>query len=128
MKKENLIIVVLVILAVALAFVAYREYNETNNLNEKISGLEDERSQLINERESLILENKDTMDKLFLLEQDVAKIYKTCINENACKGRYPGVSWYCNNVGDQAESITASHTCQCDVSCQLNATQIKNIN
>ncbi len=58
-----------------------------------------------------------------LLKDDVAKIYKTCITQNICKGHYPGVSWYCNNVGDEAVS-NPSHICVCDSSCNLNATQI----
>ena len=125
MKKEGWIIIILAIIAVALGILAFIHYTEINKLNSIISGLEDEKTNLMNEKETLILENKDLQDKLQLLEEDVKKIYKTCYNENTCKGHFPGVTWYCNNVGDVAPLSDASHTCVCDSSCQLNATEIK---
>jgi hypothetical protein len=125
MKREGWIITVLVIIAVVLGILAYTQYNETKNLNSIILRLEDEKANLIGEKETLITENKELRDKLQLLEEDVRAIYKTCIDGNACKGHYPGVTWYCNNVGDTTTILDASHTCVCDSSCQLNATEIK---
>jgi hypothetical protein len=62
-----------------------------------------------------------------MFENDLKELEKTCPTSNACKGRFPGISWKCNNVGDLADSATASHTCICTSDCILNITQIKNI-
>lgn len=88
-----------------------------------INSLNSEVTQLTTEKEGLNSQLSSLQKNYDLLKQDVAKIYKTCIIENACKGRYPGVTWYCNNVGDEVND--PSHTCICDASCKLNATEIK---
>ncbi len=127
MKKESWIIIIFIVVAIGLGVVYYLEHQENNNLSSKIFELETDKQNVIIEKETLIIENKELRDKLQLLEDDVRAIYKTCINENVCKGHYPGISWYCNNVGDSSDLATASHLCGCNVDCQLNATEIKNI-
>jgi hypothetical protein len=123
MKKgvSKLTIALISVIIVLLGILAYGVYTgmkvkaELINLNSQISTLVNEKNELTSKVDSL--QQKDD-----LLLQDVAKIYKTCMNENACKGRYPNISWYCNNVGDEVSD--PSHICVCDSSCNLNATAI----
>jgi hypothetical protein len=70
----------------------------------------------------LTTERDNLQEKYDLLIDDVREIYKTCRDGNACLGHYPGVSWYCNNVGDEVDDY--SHICICDVSCEFKATEI----
>ncbi len=117
MKDRSKIIIIILasVILVLLCLLGYGVYTgfkvkaEINRLN--------------NENQNLNSQLNELQGKYGLLVDDVAKIYKTCINENVCKGHYPNVSWYCNNVGDEAIT-NPSHICVCDSSCQLNATEI----
>jgi cell division protein FtsL len=114
----TILIIIIVILAIILGYYIYSGYKlktEINSLNNQISQLSEERDNLNSELSTL-------QKKYDLLNQDVQKIYKSCPKENACKGRFPGVSWYCNNVGDETDN--PSHICICDSSCNMKATQI----
>lgn len=124
--KNKILISVIVVLSIILIYGIYTGFKvkaELNNLNNQIVQLTDDKTNLINERNSLQTKVSNLESKNNLLTQDVAKIYKTCITENACKGHYPSVSWYCNNVGDEVADY--SHICVCDSACNLNATQVK---
>jgi hypothetical protein len=118
MKKgaSKLIIILISVIIILVLILGYGFYTgmrvkaELENLHSQINQLSSDKD---------VLQNKYN-----LLEQDVAKIYKTCMNQNACKGRFPNVSWYCNNVGDESSYAMASHVCICDASCNLNLTQI----
>ena len=127
MKKEAWIIIVLLVIVTGLLILIYLDYNEKNKLNSEITQLNADKEQLFNEKEQIVLERKGLLDQLDLLKDDVAEIYKTCITQNACKGHYPGIRWYCNNVGDETTPDTASHTCECDSSCELKLTVLRNI-
>jgi len=116
MKKRNTTTIILIsIIVVLLAVLGYEVYNGLR-ARAIINSLNADKNDLTAQLNIL-------QGKYDLLEQDVAKIYKTCMKENACKGRFPNVSWYCNNVGDEASS-NPSHVCFCDSSCNLNATQM----
>jgi outer membrane murein-binding lipoprotein Lpp len=131
MGNRNILVPILIIILIGVIVFAGIMYNKTTLLNSEIdklssqvSALNNDKSQLIEERDSLRSNLTALQSKTKMLEEDVAQIYKGCINNNACKGHYPGVRWLCNNVGDLADSNTASHICVCDASCQLNATAI----
>jgi hypothetical protein len=122
-KGNKLTIVLICVIVILLGVLVYGFYTgikvkaelerlngEINNLNTHIESLEGEKNSLIDEKNRLMA--------------DVAEIYKTC-RDGACKGRYPGISWYCNNVGDEA-TTNYSHTCKCDASCNLIAVQVNN--
>jgi outer membrane murein-binding lipoprotein Lpp len=121
MKKNVIVIILISIIVILLAVLGYGVYGGLkaramiNSLQSNINGLNADKNDLTNKLDIL-------QGKYDLLEQDVAKIYKGCMKENACKGRFPSVSWYCNNVGDEVSD--PSHICVCDSSCNLNATQI----
>lgn len=113
-EKKVLVIVLVSIIIILCCILAYGVYTgfkvkaEINKLN--------------SENQNLTLQLKSLQDDYDLLIDDVAEIYKTCLTENACKGRYPGISWYCNNVGDEVDD--PSHVCVCDSSCSLSAKEI----
>jgi len=115
MEKKSIWIIILSILLVLVCIFAYLEFRRIVELKSLNMQLETDKTNLIND-------NKDLNLDLEMLNAKVAKIYRTCMTNNACKGRYPGISWYCNNVGDAVDD--ASHICICDVSCNLNATEI----
>ena len=132
MKNLTIVLAVLIILLTGVVIFAGIMFNknavlnsEIDKLNSQVSGLNDDKSKLVEERDSLRSNLTALQSKTKMLEEDVAQIYKGCINDNVCKGHYPGIRWLCNNVGDLADNNTASHTCVCDASCQLNATEIK---
>jgi outer membrane murein-binding lipoprotein Lpp len=133
MGNKNILIPVLIILLIGVIIFAGMMYNKTtllnseiDKLNSQVSGLNDDKSKLVEERDSLMSNLTALQSKTKMLEEDVTAIYsKTCHLDNVCKGHYPGIRWLCNNVGDLADNNTASHTCICDVSCQLNATEIR---
>lgn len=127
MKKEIWIISVLLLVVISLGVMAYLGYNENIRLNSEITRLNLDKEQLFNEKEQVLLEKKNLMDEMGLLKDDVAEIYKTCITQNVCKGHYPGIRWYCNNLGDETILDLASHTCECDSSCELKLTLLKTI-
>lgn len=117
-KVVYILITAIIILILGLGLEAYMlrltvlELSDSNSMN----------NQLNMEKQELISDLKSLQDDYSLLYQDVQEIYKSCINEGACRGRFPGVSWYCNNVGD--ETNNPSHICSCDSSCNLKATEI----
>lgn len=122
MKKNVIVIVLISIIIVLSAILVYGLYTGfrvkamINSLQSNINGLNADKNDLTNKLDTL-------QGKYDLLEQDVAKIYKTCMKENVCKGRFPNISWSCNNVGDETNT-NPSHICFCDSSCNLNATPI----
>jgi outer membrane murein-binding lipoprotein Lpp len=131
MEKKSVIIGILILAVVALVIFVAIGYNKNVNLTSRNNQLEADRAQLssdkekvINEREQCQTEVQNLNSKLSMLQEDVSKIYKTCITQNVCKGHYPGVRWNCNNVGDET-NVNPSHICVCDSSCSLNATEIK---
>jgi hypothetical protein len=118
MKKgvSILTIILISIIVILLAILAYGLYTGFR-VKAMINSLTLEKNNLTNQLSAL-------QEKYNLLQQDVANIYKTCLRDNACKGRFPNVSWYCNNVGDEADLSNASHICVCDSKCDLNLTAI----
>ena len=122
MNKRGLVKKILVIAVIVLAVLLVIFYNKTTKLNSENLGLKEERDALLAENGQL-KDTKIALDKeLGMLKDDIAGIYKTCMTQNACKGRYPNVRWNCNNVGDEASD--PSHICICDASCNLNVTAI----
>jgi predicted nuclease with TOPRIM domain len=123
MKKEGsklvpILIIIIVILAGILIYGVYtgmKVKEEFRNLNSQISNLVSEKNNLTSQLDSL-------QGKYNLLKDDVFEMKKSCLSENACKGRFPGVRWYCNNVGDEVSNY--SHICVCDNACNLNVTAI----
>lgn len=128
MKKELWIIIALAVIAIALGAIAYMNYGENQKLNSEITRLNADNEKLNADKAQTLADNKNLRDELQLLNEDVAAIYKTCITQNACKGHYPGIRWYCNNIGDAVQDIAmASHLCECDSACELKTTIVQNI-
>ena len=125
MKKgvSKLTIVLISIIILLLAVLGYGFYTGFR-VKAIINSLQTQVQQLTAERDDLRIQIDSLHNQYNLLEQDVAKIYKTCMRENVCKGHFPLVSWYCNNVGDEADYSIASHVCFCDNRCDLNITAI----
>jgi hypothetical protein len=123
MKKEisKLTIILSLIITILLIVLGYGVYTGFR-VKAMISSLETQVQQLTTEKNNLTSQLDALQHKYNLLEQDVSKIYKTCMKENVCKGRFPLVSWDCNNIGDEVNN--PSHICFCDNDCNLNATQI----
>ena len=131
MEKKKVITGLLILIIMLLAIFAIIEYNKNLQLNIRNNQLEADRAQISKDKEDVMnqfeqyrIQSQNDHLKYNMLLEDVAKIYKTCITQNACKGRYPGIRWDCNNVGDEV-STNPSHICVCDSSCNLNATEIK---
>jgi len=129
-KNRGILILLIVFLIISLVIIGILYFNN-KSLKSQNNFLESERTKLSNEKEQVITEREQCRNdvqnlnsKLSMLQEDVSKIYRGCITENACKGHYPGIRWNCNNVGDET-NINASHTCVCDSSCNLSATEIK---
>jgi len=118
-SKLTIILVVAIVVLVALS--GYFIYSD-NQSKQEIDILTLELSDVRAQFKQVSDDKKELDSKYDLLVKDVAEIYRTCMNDNACKGRYPNVSWYCNNVGDEADNY--SHVCKCDASCNLVATAI----
>jgi len=121
-KAKILIIMLVSIIFVLCCILGYGVYTGFK-VKAEINRLNEENNQLNMEKQDLTSQLDLLQKKYDLLEEDVRKIYKGCITENACKGHYPSVSWYCNNVGDEIIN-NPSHVCVCDSSCNLKATQI----
>jgi hypothetical protein len=128
-KKNVLTVVLISIIIILLLVLGYGIYSgtkvkaEVKELNSINNQLNIDKEQLNAEIVNLTYQRDVIQQKYDLLYKDVQSIYKTCIVENACKGRLPGVTWYCNNLGDEVSD--PSHTCICDSSCNLKATWIK---
>ena len=121
-ERAKIITIILVsVIVVLLLILAYGVYTGVK-VKAEIARLNDENSRISADNENLTSSLKYFQDKYDLLINDVAKIYKTCMKQNACLGRYPGISWYCNNTGDEVSD--PSHICFCDSSCNLNATHL----
>jgi len=128
MEKRNWLIIFLITILVVVAIFAVLEFSKVSNLKTINNQLEEERTrlsqekeQLLSEREELRNENKKLNSQIKMMEEDVNKIYKSCMTENACKGKYPGIRWECNNVGDFVED-NPTHVCVCDSSCKITIT------
>ncbi len=125
MKKSvnKLTIILISIIVVLLIILGYGVYTGMK-IKAVINSFQNQVQQLTAERDDLRTQVDSLQNQYNLLEQDVAKIYKTCMRENICKGYFPLVSWYCNNVGDEKDYSIASHVCFCDNRCDLNETAI----
>lgn len=122
LKGSNKIIIILgIIIFLLLCVVGYGFYTGLK-IKSEILLLKEERDNFHNELNKVSEDKEDLNKKYELLLNDVAEIYKTCMTEDACRGRYPLVSWYCNNVGDEVPD--PSHVCVCDNSCKLSISQI----
>jgi len=120
------VLIVLIVLAGVLAGFLYNQnvnlLSKNNQLEADKAQLNSEKLQVIDEREQCRTEMQSLNSQLTMLQEDVSKIYRGCI-QGACKGHYPGVRWNCNNVGDET-NVNPSHVCICDSGCNLNATEI----
>ncbi len=120
-RKKVLVIVLISVIVVLCGILAYGVYTgfrvkaEINSLNSQIE-------QLGAEKENLTVQLNILTAKYGLLQDDVFQMKKSCITQNICWGHFPGVRWYCNNVGDAVNN--PSHICVCDDSCNLNATEL----
>jgi len=121
---SKLTIVLISIIIILLGVLGYGVYTgfrvkaELANLNSQIRNLVDEKNDLTSQLD-LLQKNYN------LLKDDVFELEKSCLSENACRGHFPNVRWYCNNVGDET-NVNPSHVCICDSACSLNITEIKN--
>ena len=112
--RSRLVIILVSIIIILVIIVGYGIYTgikvkaELNKLNA--------------EKQDLKTSLDELQEDYDLLRLDVQKIYQSCINEGVCKGHFPEVSWYCNNVGDAVND--PSHICVCDSSCAMTATAI----
>jgi len=117
-KLTIVLVSVIVVLSGILIYGIYTGIKvkaEFANLNSQISNL-------VSEKNSLTFQLDELQGKYDLLKDDVFELEKSCITENACKGHFPNVRWYCNNAGDEVSNY--SHICVCDNLCNLNATTI----
>lgn len=119
MKKEasKLIIILFSVIIVLSGILAYGFYTGIK-VQEEIGNLNSQISNLVSEKNNLTSQLDDLQSKYNLLKDDVFNLEKSCLTENACKGRFPNVRWYCNNVGDEVSD--PSHVCICDNACTLS--------
>lgn len=131
MEKKSIVIIILSVLLITATAILIFGYFKGKELVNIINQLEQDRAKISKEKEDVISQfeqcrtnTQELNSKLSMLQEDVAKIYKTCFTQNACKGRFPNIRWNCNNVGDEA-NINPSHICYCDSFCNLIITEIK---
>lgn len=126
MKKSvnKLTIILFSIIIVLLIILIYGLYTGFK-VKGIINSMQTEINQLNGDKDNLTSQLSSLHNQYNLLEQDATKIYKTCPYENACKGRFPNISWYCNNQGDYSPDISnAPYICVCSVDCQLTKTAV----
>jgi cell division protein FtsL len=121
MKKNVILIILILIIIVLSSVLIYGVYTEFK-VKAVINSLQLENQQLNAEKENLTVQLNALAIKYGMLQDDVFQLKKSCITQNICWGHFPGVRWYCNNVGDAVNN--PSHICVCDSNCNLNATQI----
>lgn len=126
-NKSTIILISIILILLGILIYGYyigikikaeinRLNNELNLAKEEINATNEEKNRVINDMSIL-------QDKYNLLEKDVAEIYKTCPYENACKGRFPLISWYCNDKGDYSpDTANAPFICVCDADCKITLT------
>ena len=98
--------------------------SEISILNSDVSTLTQSNNNLISEREqcnqdidSCKNEVRGLQETLNLLQEDVMKIKKSCLIENVCKGRFPGIRYTCNDFGEAHSDGT--RLCECDDNCEV---------
>lgn len=117
MKRGKILTTILIVLIILVSILAIVVYNKNNQLISERDQLSREKAELINEREQLRNEKQDLNSKLSMLQDDVFKLKKSCINDNICKGHFPSVRWKCNINGDAVND--GDRTCFCDDNCNL---------
>jgi len=117
-KEENKLTIVLISIIVVLVLILGYGFYTGIKVQEEIRNLNSQITNLVSEKNNLTSQLDDLQSRYNLLKDDVFELEKSCITENACKGRFPGVRWYCNNVGDEVSDY--SHICVCDSSCVFN--------
>ncbi|MDD5253666.1 MAG: hypothetical protein PHG05_01000 [Candidatus Nanoarchaeia archaeon] len=121
MKSEKIIIIVLIVIlfiGIIFGFCKYKQLNnEISILSESNQNLLSEREQLLKEREDCRLETNGLKESLNLLQEDVFKIKKSCLTENVCKNRFPGVRYKCNDLGEAHDDGTK--LCECTDNCEV---------
>ncbi|MDD5177701.1 MAG: hypothetical protein PHT54_00235 [Candidatus Nanoarchaeia archaeon] len=121
MKLEKILIIVLVVILLIAIIFGVCKYKQLNNeistLSESNQRFLSEREQLLKERDDCRLETKGLQESLNLLQDDVFKIKKSCLTENVCKNRFPGVRYKCNDFGEAHEDGTK--LCECTDNCEV---------
>lgn len=118
-KLTIILVSVIVILAGTLVYGVYTGFK----VKAELGRLNGEITDLTTEKNDMMTKMSECEDKYHLMEMDISKIYKTCPYENACKGRFPGISWYCNDKGDYSpDNANAPYICVCDADCKITLT------
>ena len=125
MKKSKTTIILVSIIVILLLILVYGVF-QGFKVRAAINNLQSSNAQLIAEKDELRSQMDSLQDRYHLLEMDISKIYKTCPYENECKGRFPMISWYCNENGDYSpDTANAPYICVCNMDCQLNKTPVQ---
>lgn len=124
MKKEVVAIIIISLLLIGSVVYLFMLYNKNKELELNNSQLNTDKNKAVSDMEQCRVDLEEKKSELTMLNQDVSNIYKGCITDNVCKGHFPNIRWYCNNVGDETKE-NPSHICVCDSSCSLNITEIK---
>jgi hypothetical protein len=117
-KLTIILVSTIIILLLILSYGVYTGFK----VKKEIGRLNSEIVQLTEEKKTINDELGDLQSKYNLLKDDVFTMKKSCLTENACKGRFPGARWYCNVDGDEVNN--PSHICVCGDDCKLSAMQI----
>jgi outer membrane murein-binding lipoprotein Lpp len=124
-EKRSVLVMILISIIILLAIILGYGVYTGFKVKAEIISLNNQINQLTIEKQNLKQDYDELKEDYDLLRLDVQKIYQSCINEGPCKGHFPEVSWYCNNVGDEISgSYSASHICVCSSACEMNATEI----
>jgi hypothetical protein len=75
--------------------------NEKNSLSIQFERCKQDNQSLMIELSTLKENYQYLNSKLALLQEDISKIYKSCMTLDACKGKTPNIRWYCNKCDEQ---------------------------
>lgn len=88
-----------------------------SQLEQSNSNLLQERTQLKSDIDNCKAEKTTLSSDLSMLQEDVFKIKKSCMTENVCKSRFPGVRYKCNDFGEAHDD--GNRICECNDNCEV---------
>jgi hypothetical protein len=124
-KKKEILIWTLIAITIFICVIAGTVYSKNIQLKKQNYALEtilddvrELKNQAVDDMEQCQTDKEILLTELIMLNEDISKIKKGCVEDNACKGHFPDVRWICNVNGDAVNN--GDKICVCDANCNLH--------
>jgi hypothetical protein len=123
-KKREIVFWILIIVTILICIFSGIVYSKNVKLKKQNDALEsildnvrELKNEAVSDMEQCQIDKEMLAQELIMLNEDVSKLKRGCIEDNACKGHFPDIRWVCNINGDAVND--GDRICVCDANCNL---------